>query len=366
MPATSIRDLVIHDDDIVVGTHGRGFWILDDMTPIRQLAPPNRIQPRMAPSPATVAAILFQPRATYRFRRDKNTDTPLPPEEPVGRNPPNGVIINYYLGPRAHAPVLLEILDGEGKLVRKFSSSDPVDTIPRDLNVPTYWLRPPQIVSAAPGAHRFVWDMHYPPPAGVDFGYPISAIPGDTPREPLGPAVLPGNYTARLTVNGNSQTQRFVVKMDPRVKMTRADLEQQFDLGLRMAQITWNAAPAIAEVRRFRAGLRERLAKGGPSDLRTSLTSIEQQAAEFDNPSAAAAATSSNSLVRLNSQAASLLDRFESADMPPSTQSVAAAREVSATATRVLAAYGRFRKTDLTTINNKLRAAGLTPIEIGR
>jgi hypothetical protein len=347
MPATSIRDLVIHDDDIVVGTHGRSFWILDDISPLRQITSRK--------TNAKEVAILFKPRDTWRFRRNKNTDTPLPPEEPVGKNPPDGAIINYYVGAKASGPITLEILDAAGKIVRKFSSADPVDTLPRDLAVPTYWMRPPEHLAATPGSHRFVWDLHYPPPAGVNRSYPISAIFGDTPKEPLGPAALPGAYTVRLTANGNTQSQSFILKMDPRVKMTPAEIQKQFDLSMRMAQITWDAAPAIAELRRFRSGVKERISKGGPAELVTQLNALDSLAAAFET---------TNNLVRLNSQAASLLDLFESADMPPTAQGIAAADELANQAPTTLAAWTRFRATDLTSINAKLKAAGLTPLEL--
>jgi hypothetical protein len=353
MPATSIRDLVIHDDDIVVGTHGRSFWILDDMSPLRSFVATVTTLPK---SPET-AATLFKPRDTYRFRRNKNTDTPLPPEEPVGKNPPDGAIIYYHIKPAARGPVTLEILDAAGKLVRKFSSADPVDTLPRDLAVPTYWMRPPTHLSAAPGSHRFVWDLHYPPPAGVTLSYPISAIFGDTPKEPVGPPALPGTYTARLTVNGKTQSQSFVVKMDPRVKMTPAEIQQQFDLSMRMAQITWDAAPAVAEFRRYREGLKERISKGGPAGLVSELNALDSSATSFET---------TNNLARLNSQAASLVDLFESADMPPTAQGIAAANDLATQSTGILAAWTRFRATDLTSINAKLKAAGLTPLEIRR
>jgi len=133
MPATSIRDLVIHDDDIVVGTHGRSFWILDDMTPLRQLAAKT----------AAAETFLFKPKLTHRFRRNKNTDTPLPPEEPAGKNPPDGAIINYRLGTDARTPVVLEIVNSSGGVVRSFSSADSVEPIETDLNVPTLWRTNP-------------------------------------------------------------------------------------------------------------------------------------------------------------------------------------------------------------------------------
>jgi photosystem II stability/assembly factor-like uncharacterized protein len=365
LPATSIRDLVIHEDDIVVGTHGRSFWILDDMSPLREFVTAPRTT--MTPRNASADARLFYPRSTYRFRRNKNTDTPLPPEEPAGKNPPDGAIIYYWLKNNARSPITLEISDATGKLVRRYSSADTVDSIPRDLNIPSYWIRPPERLATTAGSHRFVWDLHYPPPAGVNLGYPISAIVGDTPKEPMGPAVLPGRYTVNLMVDGRLYSAPLVVKIDPRVKMTAQQLTQQFELGLQMAQITWEAAPAIAELRRVRAGLKERLAKGGPAEITTAMTSFEQKAATFETtPPNQPAGSSANNLVRLSGQAASLLDIFEGADMPPTAQAVAAAREVAARAGPALAAWRSFTTTDLSALNAKLKAAGLTPLEIAR
>src|SRR5437868_11163356 len=149
LPATSIRDLVIHHDDIVVGTHGRSFWILDNVTPLRQL------NPQVAVSDVH----LFTPQLTYRMRRNNNTDTPLPPEEPAGQNPPAGAMLDYYLRSAASAPVVLEISDEAGKLVRRFWSADKPEPVnEKELVVPAYWVRPPQLPSAEPGMHRFVWD----------------------------------------------------------------------------------------------------------------------------------------------------------------------------------------------------------------
>jgi photosystem II stability/assembly factor-like uncharacterized protein len=220
MPATSIRDLVVHGDDLVVGTHGRGFWILDDVTPLRQLDAKS----------AAGTPFLFAPQTAVRVRRNRNTDTPLPPEEPVGQNPPDGAILDYVLGAPPRTPVTLEILDAKGALVRRFASDDPPEPLVDPLVVPAYWVRPPRLLSAAPGMHRFVWDLRLPPPPVLEHEYPISAIRGDTPREPLGPFVLPGTYTARLTVDGAVLSRTLTVKMDPRVKASAADLNAQFAL----------------------------------------------------------------------------------------------------------------------------------------
>jgi len=223
MPATSIRDLVTHGDDLVAATHGRGFWILDDVTPLRQL------DAKWAAG-ALGPPFLYAPQSAVRVRRNRNTDTPLPPEEPVGQNPPDGAILDYVLGARPTAAVTLEILDHDGALVRRFASDDAPEPLVEPLVVPAYWVRPPRLLSAAPGMHRFVWDLRLPPPPAREHEYPISAIAGDTPREPLGPLVPPGTYTVKLTVDGTAFTRTLTVKMDPRVAMSPADLAAQFAL----------------------------------------------------------------------------------------------------------------------------------------
>jgi photosystem II stability/assembly factor-like uncharacterized protein len=219
MPATSIRDLVIKDDDIVVGTHGRSFWILDNITSLRQL---NNAQ-------AKTSTILFKPQNTYRVRWSMYPDTPVPQEEAAGQNPPDGAMIDYYLDAKA-SNVSLEILDATGKLVRKYSSNDTLYKIP-NVNIPLYWIRPQQLLSADAGSHRFLWNMHYTP-LNVPPAYPISAIYMNTAPEATSPWVMPGIYTARLTADGKIFTQTFEVKMDPRVKTSRKHLQLQHDLSV--------------------------------------------------------------------------------------------------------------------------------------
>lgn len=207
MPATSIRDLAIHENDIVVGTHGRSFWILDDIAPLRQLSA----------EAAAAPAYLFAPSGVYRFPRDTNTDTPLPPEEPAGKNPPDGAIVYYYLKAAANGPVTLEIADAAGKLVRRFSSTDSPPPPDANLNVPTYWLKPFEPLPADAGMHRFVWDLHATAAGrgGRGGGCPISAVYMDTPCSE-GAWMPPGTYTVRLTANGQSYERTLLVKPDPR------------------------------------------------------------------------------------------------------------------------------------------------------
>ncbi len=218
MPATSIRDLVIKDNDLVIATHGRSFWIMDDITSLRQIAKAKK----------TENVALYKPENAYRVRWSMYSDTPLPPDEPTGENPPDGAMIEYYLKEKSTNEVALDICDASGKVVRHYSSKDTLYTIP-DVNIPLYWIRPQQALSAQAGAHRFLWDMHYQP-LNVPPAYPISAIYENTAPEATSPWVMPGNYTARLTVNGKVYTETFKVIMDPRVKTAYKDLQKQHDL----------------------------------------------------------------------------------------------------------------------------------------
>ena len=219
MPASSIRDLVIKDDDLVIGTHGRSFWILDNITPIRQI---NLNK--------TKETVLFKPQKAVRVRWNMNTDTPLPPEEPAGENPPDGAMIDYYLNTNSSSPVKLEILNAKGDIIRTFTSKDTLYTIP-EVNIPLYWIRPQQILAATKGAHRFLWDMKYAP-LNVPAAYPMTAIIHNTPPDATAPWVMPGNYTIRLTVDGKIQEQPITITMDPRVKTSTAQWQRQHDLSM--------------------------------------------------------------------------------------------------------------------------------------
>jgi photosystem II stability/assembly factor-like uncharacterized protein len=220
MPATSIRDLVIKDDDLVIGTHGRSFWILDDITPLRQITTDL----------AKSETIFYKPQNPYRVRWNIYTDTPVPQEEAAGQNPPDGAIFDYFLKEKAQGEVTLEIFDASGKSVRKFSSNDKPYKIP-DVNIPLYWIRPQQILSAESGSQRFVWDMNYKP-LDEPASYPIGATYMDTAPDPTSPWVLAGDYTSKMTVNGKTYTQNFTIKQDPRVKTSPEKMKQIHDLSM--------------------------------------------------------------------------------------------------------------------------------------
>lgn len=267
LPATSIRDLIIKDDDVVIGTHGRGFWILDDITPLRQLTA----------DVTRAAGFLFRPTTGWRFRWNKNTDTPWPPDEATMPNPPDGVPVNYLVGPGTTGPVTLEILEripagtpgmpaGGTRLLRKFSSDDADEPLVplAERNIPDWWIRPERKLSAAPGIHRFVWDLRLPRPAASSFAYPISAITGYTPKEPRGAFVMPGTYSLRLTVGGRTYVQPVTVKMDPRVTTPMADLALQYQLSVRVA----DAINTLAAAGKDRTELTELFIRLQDADVR--------------------------------------------------------------------------------------------------
>ncbi len=305
MPATSIRDLIVKDDDLVVGTHGRSFWILDDITPLRQIAAGALGRSRR----------LFSPQAAWRWRFNTSTDTPLPPDEPAGQNPADGALIHYRLESAA-SDVMIEVLDAAGAVVRRHTSRDLPEGLVEGRNTPDYWIRPHQALAATTGLHRFVWDLRHEPPAVAAFSYPIAAIAGATPRVPRGTLVVPGRYTVRLTVDGVIETAPLTVRMDPRVTTAPAALAQQY--------ATARAIDAALE--RVGAALGDARAAAAAGGDRTAL-----------------ARTTETALGRTQAQAAQLRALVDAADLPPTPQMLTAWRQVSADIEAALAAWAQGR-----------------------
>jgi hypothetical protein len=331
MPATSIRDLVIKDDDLVVGTHGRSFWILDDITPLRQLTPEMAAQ----------QAILFKPQLAYRVRWNMNTDTPIPQEEASGENPPDGAVINYFLKTQSEAT--LEIFDARGKLVRKFSTQDqPIQISPG--NVPPYWIRPQQLLSGKAGAHRFLWDMHYAP-LDEPVSFPIAATYLNTAPEPTGPWVMPGTYSLKLSVGGQSFTQALVIKMDPRVKTTMDQLQQQHDLSLDC----YEGKKKLSALQTALSSLRKQVALTLPlikkGTLPTALQQLDQSLAAIQN----------NDLARLNRAFAGVFNVLQDSDMPPTTQALAAGQEAKTGLEQLMLKWDALYKDVLPGLNAQLK-----------
>ncbi len=267
MPAISVRDIQVKDDesclcsDLVAGTHGRGFWILDDVTPLRQAAD----------AAAASNAYLFKPATGIRIRFGTNDPTPWPPELPAGENPPAGAVVDYYLASAA-SEVKLEFLDKQGMVLRTYSSKDAVRSpdpaldpvaynklcqqTPNapDCALPLYWPAPPQILKTTAGMHRFTWDMHYDPIPGTSGGGrgggggANGAVPHRTYPSVNSPWVAPGTYTVRLTIDGQTQTQPIVIRLDPRVKIT-PEVQQIFTLTTQAEADAHRAMAALKDAR---------------------------------------------------------------------------------------------------------------------
>jgi len=272
MPATSIRDLILKDDDIAVATHGRGFWILDNITALRQ------------PEIENDATTLFKPQTAMRVRWNFNTDTPLPPDEPAGENPPEGAMLDYRIAANTTDPVTLEIKDGKGNVVRRYASTDPVPPPDPKLKIPRYWVQPPRTLSAAPGLHRFYWDMHLEPLKDVEAGYPMTAVFQKTAPHPTGPWMAPGNYSVVLTAGGKSLTQPLTVKMDPRVKASSADLAKQFDLSKALYDTRATLEPIGKKFEALAAEIAKAKEKAGDKPAKEQIEALNKKLQEFADP----------------------------------------------------------------------------------
>jgi len=237
LPTTGINDLLVHQGDLVVATQGRALWVLTQVTPLRHLAmaTPGDKAELVAPAPAV------------RLRFNQNKDTPLPPEEPTGENPPAGAILDYILPAEFSGEVRLAVLDNDGSVIRTFDS----ESLPPRANARVYfaetWLGDPEPLAATPGHHRFVWDLRFEPPPTLESKYSIAAVPEmETPILPQGAFVLPGSYTVRLTAGSDSVSQTLDVVLDPRETATMAELAELLEFQQDVAALLQRAV-ALAE-----------------------------------------------------------------------------------------------------------------------
>lgn len=351
MPATSIRDLIIKDDDIAVGTHGRGFWILDNITPLRQAADKNQ-------------TVLFKPQTALRVRWNLNTDTPLPPDEPAGENPPDGAMIDYFLEKEA-SNVSLEIKDKQGNLVRRYTSADKPFPVVKDTgNVPAYWIRPPQILSVAVGAHRFLWDFHYQPIEGIEANYPIAAVYGNTAPILNSPWAMPGDYTVVLTVDGKTYTQLLTVKMDPRVKASVSDLQKQFDL----SKALYNAWKRLEPINDELGTLSVELGQAREKTVNNTafvaqIDTLGKKLKEFSGAQNFRLGSSTVPLAVLG-KIESLFGILQEVDAAPTPRIEIAANEVVREAQSVIENWEKIEKQDIPEIKRQFKANGLPELKL--
>ncbi len=220
LPNTSYRDIVVHGNDLVVGTYGRGIWVLDDFSPLRQVTPAALSEP----------VHLFAPGDAIRLRRNVGADTPFPPEVPHALNAPDGALIYYHLAQPA-AAVSLEVVDASGTVVRHMSSA-PITPVKEAAQPPepNFWIATPEPLPTGAGTSRVNWDLRRDDPPAFAHSFEINANPGLTPPSPEGPLVPPGAYTVKLTVEGHSYVQPLTVRNDPRSPATAAEVRAQYDL----------------------------------------------------------------------------------------------------------------------------------------
>ena len=355
LPHTSMRDLWIHDDDLIVATHGRSFWILDDITPLRQIKEAT----------ANSEAVLFRPGMTYRVRQSTWPDTPIPPDEPIAENPPDGAVIDYYLSKAAAGTVAIEILDAQGKVVRRYSGTDKPEINQEELNkqlIPLYWVRMPKMLSTAPGMHRWVWDLHHTAPLATRHAYPISAVPHNTPREPQGPHALPGAYTVRLTVDGKNFSEPLTVTMDPRVKTPSAGLQQMFNLEIRLASVLSSSSEAVIQEESMREQVDKLQVSGATAETVAAFKKrlkILTEGSGQPSPQ-----TPELTLNRVNGAVNTLYGEIYRADATPTIAQVEATKNTEQDATAILKQWEQFKSSDLANLNSALRNAGLPEIRV--
>ncbi len=340
LPTTSVRDANIHGDDLIIATHGRGFWILDDITPLRQLTRDAATQP----------VIFFAPETAIRVDNDVFLGTPLPPEEPTAKNPPDGAIIDYALNSAAQQ-VSLEVFDANNEPVRHISSNQKSPSYP-PLPIAERWLPKPSLLEASPGMHRYVWDLRW--------GGSGEGPHAEDYAAPHPPRVAPGNYMLKLTVDGKSYTQPVKVMMDPRSAATPEVLAQQQKLGLQIYGEAIRARKALAQmdaVSKKLAALKPQLQKSHP-DLLPQITAVESamKAIKSGTPGPPGAISG---LASASSALASALRVVESGDRTTPAQALEVYRLADEAAKASLADWQKLQSGPLAELNRSLQSQGL-------
>jgi photosystem II stability/assembly factor-like uncharacterized protein len=363
LPPAPVTDLQVHGDDLAASTFGRGLWILDNLTALRDMN-------------AQVAAAdvhLFPPATAMRVRWDTYEDTPYPIETPAGQNPPDGAILDYFLKAPASGELTLRIVDESGNEVASFSSEPKPIALP-PANAPEYWFAPQAKLSNAAGINRFVWDLRNPAPPTLPYGYsgelleyteytlPDHAVPDLTPRlQPQGALVVPGKYTLELQAGGSSYRQTLAVELDPRAKVSSADLEAQRDLALRITRGLQSSTDAYYQADAMRKALGDSksgkdsdktTSKGPKADLQKKLRALLN------------GTKSAPGFGLVNRDLARLMFSVESADFAP-TESVRAAVQESCQALgQRLREWRQINQQDAVALKSKRAAKQTAPLPV--
>jgi photosystem II stability/assembly factor-like uncharacterized protein len=353
LPATSVRDLAIHGDDLVIATHGRAFWSLDNIAPLRQIQEARKAK----------GAWLYSPSTAIRMDNDFFSGTPLPPEEPTAENPPDGAMIDYFL-PSAAGNLTLEVFDAQQNLVRKFSadagSKDREKLKNPPIPVADRWLPKPEVLERGSGMHRFVWNLVWGSSGGPD------ADEDSEYRNPRGPKVVPGTYQVRLTVDGKAQSRPLQVIMDPRSAATPEVLAQQLQLGMQIFGETVGARRTLGEIGSVQKQLADIQQKIGTQnkELQSRLTEAQSTIDKILSnrvPDPVQAPGLRDAYTGL----ASALRVVENGDRVAPSQAIAVYQESSQQVKARIAEWDHFKHTQLENLDQQLRQANLPPVRIG-
>ncbi len=359
LPATPVRDLVVKGNDLVVATHGRSFWILDDISPLRELS-----------AAAGGAGIyLFQPATAIRLRKNEARDTPLQPETPAGRNPPAGAIIDYSFASAPAGEVTLEIVDSAGKLVRKYSSNDETRKLDETQAFPTYWFNPPAPLGKKAGLNRFVWDLRHERPPALRYGYSIAAAFGeDAIMLPQGPLALPGGYQVKLTAAGQTYMAPLEVKPDPRVRVAPPAWARQFALEMKIIEGMKQSYGVVQRINDLRSQLQTLPDKlksdAGATSVLEAISLLDRKAAELIAVEQQWPPVGVVSAASLNGAFGSLLVLVEGSDAAPTAQAAAAFATYKQLLDQQLAKWTALKTKDLAALNTLLQQRQLAPLKI--
>jgi photosystem II stability/assembly factor-like uncharacterized protein len=348
LPITSVRDIDVHGDDLVIATHGRGFWIMDDVSPLRQM---NDVRPG--------AVTLFAPAEAIRVRPPGFTGTPMPKDEPAASNPPAGAPIDYVLPATVQGPVVVTILDGRNQVVRRFSSAEHLPAPdPGKLKLAPEWVVPTPIPSSAPGMQRFVWNLRYA--KGAE---PASKGPSED-----GVWAPPGRYTVQLSVGGHDYRAPLIVKPDPRLKLSATAFQREFELARKVEDAQLLASRSLQRAAKLLDTLDERLAKAGPAraemaTLLAKATNISGSRPHADRvPFPAVPPLRTDSLQALSADLQNLESAVDDADADPSPDALSSYAMLSRKLTATIAEWTQLEKVDVPKLNARLNAGGAKPI----
>ena len=355
LPTAWVRDLLVHGNDLIAATQGRAIWILDDLSPLRQWNAGIAAQPLH----------LFKPADALRVHANNNKDTPLPPETPLGKNPPNGAIIDYSLGANTRGPVTIDILDASGKLVRHYAS----DAKPEEVHAERYfdadWIKPEPMPSATPGLHRFVWNLRYPRPRAASYDYSIAAVFGeDTPTSPQGAFVLPGQYTVVLKADGKEQREPLTVNMDPRVHTSAVDLQAALAFSQDVGAALDQAYIGYAQQNAVQQQLGELDTKLADQHANKALHDELQAVQSRLQPDENAKLYQDTAFGTLSGQLAALESDAESADTAPTTAQKAVLASANDRLHTANQQWQTLQAGELAKLDADLEAAGMQPVNV--